>query len=110
MLSSPEIQSALDSTDLGRSLLVLRSFRESFLKQLKEDLYGSSDTDRLLEDIANQTESSNSSCRKIMHKLDSDERYQGKIDLGTFERLCRRIARLEREALHLYVPAHLEAA
>ena len=109
MLTSQEITSALDSADLGRSLLVLRSFRESFLNQLKDDLYHSN-ADRLLEDIANQTESSTSSYAKLVNKLTTDERFQSAIDLRTFDRLCRRIARLEREALHLYVPAHLEAA
>jgi hypothetical protein len=109
MIHSPsDVVSLLNDPRLGNCLLALRGYRETWLPELRIDLPESYAPK--LEAIANQSEFAGSSAYFLMSDLSRDHRFSDAEKVRIFDQLCRRIAKLERQMCHAYIPAHLVTA
>lgn len=109
MIHSPsDVVSLLNDPRLGNCLLALRGYRETWLPVLKTDLPESFAAK--LDAIADQSEFAGSAAHFLMQELSRDHKFNDAEKVRIFDQLCRRIAKLERQMCHAYIPAHLVTA
>jgi len=104
--SAADVKNIINDPSLGQSLLVLRGYRDTMIKQFSSDY----DDDPQFEAAAIDPAAASAK----LHSIADNWRRGGNSHTAelveVFDQICRRIARLEREACHAYVEPILATA